>query len=196
MRNRNLLIIRSAAMAAMLAVPAAVHAQDSWSNTDWDSDSNMELNESEFNAGLSESGTYNAWDSDETAGLSEGEFATGMYSDWDADNDRQISEEEFNAGSERWYGSDYEGTFANYDTDESGFVDTNEFGSSWDNDYYAGWDTNDDSLLDENEFNTGVYGTVDTDDDKVVTIEEEGWFEGWFDGDDVEAEIRDVGEVL
>ena len=50
--------------------------------------------------------------------------------------------------------------------------------------------------LTEDEFNTGVYDTVDSNDDKVVTVEEEGWFEGWFDGDDVEAEIEEVGDVI
>ena len=30
-------------------------------------------------------------------------------------------------------------------------------------------------------------------DDHVISVEEEGWFDGWFDGDDAEAEIEEVG---
>ena len=38
--------------------------------------------------------------------------------------------------------------------------------------------------------------TVDLNEDKVLTVEEEGWFEGWFDGDDIEVELDEVGDVL
>jgi hypothetical protein len=58
------------------------------------------------------------------------------------------------------------------------------------------WDQNQDEVLDENEFSQGLYSTADLDEDQVITIEEEGWFEGWFDGDDIEAEIEDVGDVM
>ncbi len=46
------------------------------------------------------------------------------------------------------------------------------------------------------EYSQGIYNMSDRDQDLVISIEEEGWFEGWFDGDDIEAEITTVGEVF
>ncbi|MGR3494206.1 hypothetical protein [Citreimonas sp.] len=187
--------LKTALFASALALPAAVHAQDSWSNTEWDSDGNMEMSEEEFRTGFTTTGTFDAWDSDDQAGLSEGEFSTGVFADWDTDNDLQITEEEYTAGAERWYGADYATPYADYDTDGSGYIDRTEFGSAWDSDYYTEWDSDGDSLISEDEYTTGLYDTVDLNDDTVITVEEEGWFEGWFDGDDLEAEIQEVGAV-
>lgn len=188
---------RSAILTTALMIPAASFGQAAeWTYTDWDSDGNLELTETEFETGLAETGTFDAWDRDDDAGLSEGEFATGVFSSWDTDNDLQITEEEYAAGTERWYGADYDTPFTDYDTDTSGFIDRTEFGEGWDSEYYTQWDADGDSLLSEEEYTTGVFGSADLDDDQVITVEEEGWFEGWFDGDDVEAEIEEVGDVI
>lgn len=189
--------IRSALLASALAIPAAAFAQDNtWTYADWDNDGNLELTQEEFQTGFSGTGMFDAWDRDDDVGLSEGEFATGVYSDWDMDNDMQITEEEYTLGAERWYGPDYDTAFADYDLDSSGYIDTNEFGDAWDSEYYTRWDADSDALLTEDEYTTGIYDTADVDSNKVITVEEEGWFEGWFDGDDVEAEIEEVGDVL
>ena len=90
------------------------------------------------------------------------------------------------------------GDFASYDADDDGFLNQQEFGQFYGTDYTARYDeldTDDDEMLTETEYTTGLYDSADLDDDQVVTIEEEGFFEGWFDGDDVEAELRDVGQV-
>lgn len=196
MKTKTSLSVSSLAVAAALMMPGLAFAQETFVYTDWDNDGNLELSDSEFSEGFGETGTYDAWDRDETAGLSEGEFATGMFSRWDTDNDLQITEEEYEVGTERWYGADYDTPFADYDTDGSGYIDTTEFGETWDSDYYSEWDADGDGLLTEEEYTTGVYETADVNDDYVITVEEEGWFEGWFDGDDVEAEIQEVGDVL
>lgn len=193
----NLINLRTAVLTTALVIPAASFGQaETWTYTDWDDDGNLELTESEVSAGVSEAGTFDAWDRDEEAGLNEGEFATGMFSSWDTDNDLQITEEEYGTGSEGWFGADYSTPFTEYDADTSGYIDRNEFGSGWDNSYYTQWDADSDSLLSEDEFSTGVYNTADLDENQVITVEEEGFFEGWFDGDDVEAEIQEVGDVL
>ena len=150
----------------------------------------------EFNAGLGESGMYDAWDSDEQAGLSENEFATGVFSDWDRDNDLALTEEEYTTGSERWYGEDNEANFIEYDADQSGVIEREEFRSTWDNERFGEWDADQDEVLSEDEFGTGLYSRADANQDMVISVEEEGWFEGWFDGDDVEAEIEQTGDVL
>lgn len=151
-----------------------------------------DLDYDRFNAGLGESGMYNAWDRDGEVGINEREFATGMYADWDRDNNMQLTEEEFDLGSERWYGADRTVVFTDLDADASGMIEREEFGAGWDNEYYTGWDTDADGLLTEDEYGTGLYNTSDVNQDKVITIEEEGWF----DGDDIEAEIEEVGDVM
>lgn len=196
MKMQNPFSMSALALTTALVVPTFAHAQTTFVYTDWDNDGNLELTDKEFAEGFAETGTYDAWDRDETAGLSEGEFATGVFSRWDRDNDLQITEEEYAVGSEQWYGADYATPFADYDTDDSGYIDTTEFGENWDSDYYAEWDADTDGLLTEDEYTTGLYETADVNDDYVITVEEEGWFEGWFDGDDVEAEIQEVGDVL
>lgn len=197
MLTRKISTIPALALTTALAVPAMSLAAANWQYTDWDSDGNMEMTSQEFSSGFSEGGTYNAWNRDTSdAGLSEGEFATGMFADWDRDNDTRISEDEYTAGSERWYGADYDTAYSDWDADQSGYIEKTEFGGGWDNDYFNAWDTDEDTFLSEDEFNTGVYDTVDSNDDQVITVEEEGWFEGWFDGDDVEAEVEEVGDVI
>ncbi len=196
MNTQQLKTLRAVALTSALALPAAATAQATWTYSDWDNDGNLEVSDQEFQTGFAETGTYNAWDSDETVGLSEGEFATGVYSSWDTDNDLQLTEQEYMTGTQNWYGDEYNTAFSDWDTDTSGYIDTNEFGAGWDNTLYSDYDTDSDALLTEDEFNTGVYSSADLDQNEVITVEEEGWFEGWFDGDDVEAEIEQVGDVI
>ena len=149
-----------------------------------------------FQTGFNDTGYYDAWDRNDDDRIAENEFATGVYADWDTNNDMEITEDEYEVGAERWYGSDYDTSFGTWDLDRSETIDRNEFSQNWDSEYYAGWDTNEDTYLDRNEYSTGVYNTADLNNDTVIQIEEEGWFEGWFDGDDVEAEIEQVGDVM
>ena len=188
--------MRMLAFSAIVTLPAVAAGQATWKYTDWDNDGNLELSDQEFREGFGQSGTYEAWDRDRSGGLNEGEFATGMFSRWDADDDMQITQEEYRAGTERWYGADYDADFGRFDADGSGSVDRAEFGRNWDSEYYNEWDADDDANLTQDEFDTGVYGTADANNDMVISIEEEGGFEGWFDGDDIEAEIEQVGDVL
>ncbi|MGR3250654.1 MAG: hypothetical protein ACU0DH_15795 [Paracoccus sp. (in: a-proteobacteria)] len=166
--------MRPALLATALIVPSAALAQASWTHTDWDGDSNIELSDSEFQSSFAEIGTYDAWDRDDEAGLNEGKFATGVLSSWDTDDDLQITEEEYGAGTERWYGADFATPFSDYDTNTSGYIDTSKFGAAWNNDTYSGSDPDGDSLLTEDEFNIGVYNAADFDSNQIITVEEEG----------------------
>jgi hypothetical protein len=195
MAIRNMINLRSALLSAALIIPTAAVGQ-TWTGANWDADGTPGLTTDEFRTGFDQSGMYNAWDRDGTPGISEGEFGTGLYHNWDRNRDLQITEDEYTTGAERWYGTDYDRTFADYDTDTSGYIDQSEFGAGWDNEYYSQWDTDGDAALTEDEYATGLYGRADANQDQVITVEEEGWFEGWFDGDDVEAEIENVGDVL
>lgn len=192
---KNLVNFRSLLLTTALLIPASAGQAAEWTYTDWDNDGNLELSDTEFETGFKETGTFAAWDRDGDAGLNEGELATGLFHSWDADRDLQITEAEYGTGAQRWYGADYATPFTDYDTDRSGYIDRTEFGGAWDSAYYTQWDADSDSLLSEDEYSTGIYRSADLDADQVITVEEEGWFEGWFDGDDVEAEIREVGDV-
>ncbi|SFP18381.1 hypothetical protein [Tranquillimonas alkanivorans] len=182
-------IFTTTAVAALLASTAAnaqMFGDDYGTDMDYDT----------FNTGFGETGYYDAWDMNDDAMLDENEFATGVYADWDQDGDLEITEEEYTMGTERWFGEDYDTAFTDWDADESGYLDQSEFGDAWDNEYYTEWDTDQDTLLSQDEYTTGLYDSADYDENQVITVEEEGWFEGWFDGDDVEAEIQEVGDVL
>ena len=180
--------VTASVAALMLAVPASAQMFGDAQGTD--------LDPTGFQTGLNESGMYDAWDRDATPGLSENEFATGVYHDWDRDRDMAISQEEYDAGVGRWYGDGQGADFATADADQSGAIEREEFGSVWDDEYYSGWDADSDGVLSEEEYGTGLYNAADTNEDMVISVEEEGWFEGWFDGDDVEAEIEQVGDVM
>ena len=177
----------AAATAALLATPVSAQM--------FGEDHGTDLTQERFQTGFGETGAYGAWDRDDNAMLDENEFATGVYSTWDADNDLRITEREFEAGADRWFGEDFETAFSDWDADGDGVINQRDFAENWDRDYYAEWDVNRDEMLDEQEFGSGVYETADLDSDQVITIEEEGWFEGWFDGDDIEAEIEEVGDI-
>ena len=158
-----------------------------------------DLDYDRFNAGFGETGYYNALDRDRDTMLNESEYATGVYSDLDRDNDVLISEDEFTQGNTRYFGDSYGGgAFTDYDADASGFIDQTEFRNYYDsgyNDDFVSFDGDGDGMLTSDEYSTGLYGRGDRDQNQVISIEEEGLFEGWFDGDDVEAEIETVGEV-
>ncbi len=153
-----------------------------------------DLTPTRFNEGFSQTGYYEAWDQNDDDMLDQDEFTTGIYADWDADNDNILTEDEFTTGAERWGVTDTD--FSTLDADGDGEVVYSEFNENWDNDaVYSTWDGDDDGLLNNDEFSTGLYDSADLDSDQVITVEEEGWFEGWFDGDDIEAEIQNVNEV-
>ncbi len=184
--------LAATAVAALLGTTAASAQMfgDTY-GTDYDYDT--------FNTGFGETGYYDALDTDDDALLSQNEYATGLFADYDRDNDLQITEDEFGLGTGRYFGDGYAGgAFTDYDLDSSGYLDQSEFGGFYDADYadtYTGLDTDQDTFLSADEYSTGLYGSADVNQDKVITIDEEGWFEGWFDGDDIEAEIQQVGEV-
>jgi hypothetical protein len=163
-------------------------------------DYGTDLGYDRFNEGLQTTGYYDAVDVNDDTYLNQSEFSTGLYADYDRNNDLQITEDEFESGYTRYMGADtYDsGMYGTYDLDGSGYLDQSEFGSFYGeeyNEYYTGMDTDADGLLSQDEFSTGAYSAADLNQDAVISIEEEGWFEGWFDGDDIEAEIETVGSV-
>lgn len=66
--------------------------------------------------------------------------------------------------------------FGDYDLDDDGLLDANEFGDAYEEDW-ATWDVDDDDYLDDTEFYSTTYGWVDADDDGL--IDETEWDEGY-----------------
>ncbi len=158
-----------------------------------------DLDQTRFDAGFAETGYYDALDRDGSTMLNQNEYATGLYRTFDTDRDLRITEDEYMTGETRYFGADrMSAPFTDYDIDGSGYLSQNEFRPLYDsgyNDDFVSFDGDGDGMLTSDEYSTGLYGRADRDQDMVVTIEEEGLFEGWFDGDDIEAEIESVGEV-
>jgi hypothetical protein len=154
--------------------------------------------EDQFLASYADTDHFEAWDQNDDMYLDHEEVATGLYTDWDADNDMQLSEAEFNEGVEDWFDGDgvIETEFSDWDGDGDGYVGQDEFATGWsDVDVSGTWDDDGDGLYSEQEFGSTVYNAADLDGNYRIDIEEEGFFEGWFDGDNVEAEIEQVGSL-
>lgn len=107
-----------------------------------------------------------AWDSTADSVLDETEFGAGFgqgdsFDIWDSDGDGLLSENEWGVGLENQIG-------AEYNEDDWGL--------------FSDWDENEDALLDEAEFNSGVFGAYDLDDDDLWGDEEYGAWQddGWF----------------
>jgi len=71
--------------------------------------------------------------------------------------------------------------FSEWDTDKSAGLNAEEFNAGFgENGVYDAWDANDDNNLTEDEFNAGVFGGYDRDDDGMIEEPEFGDY-----GDDI-----------
>ncbi len=68
------------------------------------------------------------------------------------------------------------GSFADFDTNQDGYLDADEFATTYTNDY-AGWDTDADGSLNDEEFFNTTFGNTDVDDDDAISEEE--WNAGY-----------------
>ena len=68
-------------------------------------------------------------------------------------------------------------TFDDFDKDNDGLIDMNEFQETFTANYYDDWDRDDDPYLDDEDFHTGVYNIWDADDDQLLSEEE--WLYGF-----------------
>lgn len=182
----------AALFATAIALPAGAQVFGPELGTDLDYD--------RFNTGFTGTGYYDALDRDTDGLLNESEYSTGLYRDFDRDRDNLISADEFETGYTRNLGMDtYDASmFDTYDADGDGMLMQSEFGGFYGDNYrdtYTSYDMDQDGFLNADEYSTSLYNRADVNQDRVLTIEEEGFFEGWFDGDDIDAEIETVGEV-
>jgi hypothetical protein len=179
----------------MIAMPASAQM--------FGNDFGADLDYDRFSTGFGESGVYDAFDYNDDTFLDREEYRTGLFADFDRDGDRMLTGDEFEAGYNRYAlregAAEYSPTmFEDYDGDSSGALEVGEFDTYYTDNFgddFAGFDTDADGLLNYDEYGTGLYNAADRDRDQVLTIEEEGWFEGWFDGNDWDAEVESVREA-
>lgn len=174
------------AIAALIASPAAAQMLEGDYQT-----------EDQFINAYADTEHFEAWDQNDDAYLDHDEIATGLYTDWDTDNDGRLTQSEFDQGVSDWFDGDgvIDDEFAEWDADGDGYVGESEFSENWSEVEMTNWQDDGDGRYTEEEFASNVYNTADLDGNYRIDIEEEGFFEGWFDGDDVEAEIERIGPL-
>jgi hypothetical protein len=85
----------TAVVATVLA--GSSHAQElTWG--DWDGNSDGQVDQDEFSAGMQKHGAFARWDSDGDKRLSEEEFERGMFRDYDVNSDDAILHDEAGMG--------------------------------------------------------------------------------------------------
>lgn len=108
---------------ALLGVPALAEMSD------WDTNADSSIDETEFGTGFGSGGVFGDWDTDADAQLTEDEWNIGFgdeyeeeevgpFSDWDVNQDTYLDENEFN-----------EGVFGSYDEDDDDLWGEEEYGA-------------------------------------------------------------------
>ena len=81
------------------------------------------------------------------------------FNDYDANSDGNLTTDEFYGSVSDW------GVYRDWDANDDGLIDENEW-NDLDWDYtYTDWDADGDGYLDSGEFYDGVYSTYDADED-------------------------------
>ena len=140
----------------------------------WDKDGDG-IDPAEFAATLAATGYFDAWDGDNDNFLNESETYNALFVAMDAnENDRLSFEEwavlrEFNQEE-----IDQEfGEFSSWDADSSGYVERIELINGLEgNRMYSDMDINNDMLLTEAEFATGLFNAWDRSNDERIDREE------------------------
>lgn len=133
----------------------------------------------ELKDAVSTVGMLAKWDTDENGYFNDREFYVFLYRLWDTGHDGIVSEEEWNKGITHMEGYDanQNGTFKEWDADNNGKVDFNEFTSGLnDNNYFRMLDMNEDQKLSDQEVaNSAIKIWDEDDDDNIERIEYSNW---------------------
>lgn len=146
---------------------------------DWETNTNLRVDQSEFDRRMTDEGAYENWQN-EQGQFTQTEFNQGVFSRWDADQDGYLSADEYATGNATWetqYGNNFgvwdqnrdsrldpneynqgmteTGIFNEWDRDRDGTINTTEFNQGT----FNTWDTNRDGYLDNNEYNSADYDT-------------------------------------
>ncbi|SFH26567.1 hypothetical protein SAMN04488020_1098 [Palleronia marisminoris] len=162
----------AATVAALAGVPAVAQGI-----TDWDTDADGVLRESEFTQGVFDSGVFEEWDTDDDEAVGYSELSSGLYSAWDANDDGELSVDEWDSAVDLWFGEfDVNLSVENWDADGNGIISEGEFAEALEETDLLARLGNEDEVLAEDELASGLFDIADTNDDETVAEEEESFF--------------------
>lgn len=139
----------------------------------FDRDRNNTLVRDEFNPFVDR--VYTGWDANRNQRLERNEFYGGLYNVWDINLDARLTEDEYNQAWDTWGTGLNDIEFGEFDRNDDGFLDRNEFAGGWgDNGLYERWDADRTGGLAENEFGNGLFGLWG-ERDQIATNEFQPW---------------------
>ncbi len=155
---------------------AVVGEEVGWAFSDWDTDGDGGLTESEFAEGASRAGLFDAWDGDGDGILIEDELMTGLYRSWDRNRDDVIDAPEFEENAARMLAPiDYAG-FEAWDRDRDGGLGQPEFRARAQAiGLYELYVPEGRRVITEQAFLAAIHDAADVDDDGMVSREEARW---------------------
>lgn len=158
----------STALALVLALgtgPAIAAAE--WTFSDVDADNDLELSGREFEQ--VSRGAFSAWDRDQNQRISGDELYQGLYVSWDADQDGMLTRDEYDRGYLGWFGDGNEVAYDDLDANDDAMLEQNEFASGIRNSGQLGnWNVDGDGV-DWQTFHTALYGIYDADRSDTVS---------------------------
>ena len=125
---------------------------------------------------------FGDWDEDDDNGLNTEEFNRTTFVSVDSNSDEKIDEQEWKKGTDNMFG-DYasEDIFGEWDKDEDGFLDNEEWNEGFANtEWFNTYDENDDQIVDNNEWNLGIFDDWDDDDDGSWNQDEYNNYDSWW----------------
>ena len=146
------------------------------SYTDWDSNSNKNVDRYEFVNGYAQSDYFDKWSKGKES-ISYEEFYEGVFKDLDADKDNKLSLVEFNSKIDFFYFGLFNGGFNKWDSDSNASLDANEFYNEVRKTNLASiWDTSDDKRISRRELAGGMFYLSDADNNgQVDSLEFNVW---------------------
>ena len=118
------------------------------------------------------------WDTDGDGFLSKEEFYSTTLKNTDIDMDEHVSEDEWSDGYTSMYSNWAEDSFSMFDESQNAFLNVDEWNQIFsESQWFETYDADNDTNVTEEEWDTGVFGDWDTDDDGQ--IDEDEFYKYW-----------------
>lgn len=138
----------------------------------WDTDGNLRIDRSEFEAAANNAGLFSEWNKNGDNVLTASELSQGVFTIYDEDRDDLLDKEEFAAWNTAWGGA-YEDRWDAWDTDDNNMLTVEEFSTGFDEaGVFYKWDVVDDQVYTKEEVYNGLFEALDTGGDGYLTEEE------------------------
>ena len=151
-----------AALGASAATPNQI--------SDWDSDGNGSISQSEWGNQCTQSDLFDNWDTDNDGLIDDDEYATGLFRHWDENDNGVLEESEWRKANDNWFG-EYDAEFSAWDSDGDGFLEYREFDTGLGKTaYYSDWDANNTLFIEREEFCSSLFAQADANDDDRIEV--------------------------